>query len=97
LTSVVGSNVAMVVGGWPVPVPSTTGVPLSRLRAVTVQRAIASPAGGVTSALTGTGAVTHVPSAGVAPVTVGTAPLNAVTLIVTKAGADVTPGTSVTT
>ena len=52
LISSVGSNVASVAGGDPLPVASTTGVPRSTLRAETVQLAIVSPAGGAMVAMT---------------------------------------------
>ena len=54
-----------------VPLPSTTGVPRSWLRAVTLHSSIVSPAGGATSAVTAVGAVTFEPSTGVTWSTVG--------------------------
>src|SRR5215210_633969 len=95
LTSMVGSKVASVPGGAPVPLARTTGVPRSRFSVVTFHRSIVRPAGGAMLALTGTGAVTFEPSAGVVPLTVGTGPGAAVIVIVTNAGADSTPRMSV--
>ena len=79
------------------PEASTTGVPRSQLSAVTVHCEIVSPAGGVICAVIGVGAVTLVPSAGAAPLTVGTGPAGALTVIATCAGAETRPGRSVAT
>src|SRR5690348_12865884 len=69
--SVVGSRVASVAGGVPAPeLRVMTGEPGVAAWTVTCHELIVSPAGGVMSAVTGTDAVTRVPSAGAgAPIT----------------------------
>src|SRR5436309_957690 len=75
LASVVGSRVARVAGGVPLPEARVNGGEPGALDcAVTVQDAMVCPAGGVRLAVTGTGARTMVPSAGVLAPMVGGGP-----------------------
>src|SRR5882757_6160416 len=97
LISSVGSKVASVCGGAPLPDASTTGVPPSRLRTETFHCVMVWPVGGVMLAVMPTGAVTRLPLAGEEIATVGGEPAAAVTLTVTRAGVDTNPGRSTAT
>lgn len=76
--TVVGSNVASVAGGAPVPLPIVAGVPPSVFATVTFHDVIDAPVGGWIDAVTGVGAVTREPSAGPGETIAGGAPAGAV-------------------
>src|ERR1035437_6098992 len=76
LARTVGSNVARVAGGVPVPEASTIGLPESPVRPYsTFQLPMVWPAGGVRDAVIGVGAGISAPSAGLTPPIAGGVPV----------------------
>ena len=97
MISSVGSKLANVCGGGPLPEASTTGVPPSTLRAETLHCVIVSPLAGAMLAMMPTGALTQLPLTGEETATVGKVLAAAVTLTVTRAGMDTNPCRSTAT